>query len=391
MKEDFSTKHILEGRELIDYLVEKTSSTANAELVRREERRNRRTTFILSVLTAVGIGGAVGAIKMLINDQMRTVRVEMETMAANLEAGVEVQANLLEERFDRKIATAVAENVDEKVGQVRTMLDQYKNYQEFLSLSEIIEAEVEADKLPNEAIASSLELVKQLAHAKSITGNPRFLEAVKIIIDILVRTDRKSEIDSLEAVLSEVLVTDSKISQDLADHYGQVIISSPYPVEELQRDFEALSRYARSSRELNYPEKALMWELFVAYKRSHYQRTPTTDGMVEMVQDLNEADTRNFCYHIFLNSHPLHWMSTPDQEGRELARLVGNLLEDYPQLRQTIEAQIASPELRSSIETLVQRKNQRLQQLQPEVVQEQEPAPQTAEAVEQPDNNTLRR
>ena len=82
----------------------------------------------------------------------------------------------------------------------------------------------------------------------------------------------------------------------------------------------------------------------------------TTDGMVEMVQDLNEADTRNFCYHIFLNSHPLHWMNESDQEGRELARLVTKLLEDYPDLRQTVEAQMLTPELRPLIENLVARK-----------------------------------
>ncbi|MCA9231547.1 MAG: hypothetical protein KDA57_12925 [Planctomycetales bacterium] len=389
MTEEFSTKHVLQGRELIDYLVEKTSSTANAELVRREERRNRRTTFILSVLTAVGIGGAVGAIKMMINDQMRNVRTEMELMAGNLEEEIHAQAKLLEEKFEGKISSAVDEQVDEKVGQVRTLLDQYKDYQEFLALSELIEAEVENDKLPDKPLQSALKLVDQLATAEGIIENPRFMEAVKVIIDILVRTDRKTEIDNLEGALREVLATDSKISLDLADHYGQLIIASPYPVEEMQKEFEVLSRYARSSRELKYPEKALMWELFVAYKRSQYQRTPTTDRMVETVQDLNEADTRNFCYHIFLNSHPLHWMNTPDQEGRELARLVTSLLDDYPNLRQTVETQIATPELRPSVENLISRKLERLERLQPAA--ETQDNPQTAVTTASEEDNTLRR
>jgi hypothetical protein len=85
--------------------------------------------------------------------------------------------------------------------------------------------------------------------------------------------------------------------------------------------------------------------------------------MVEMVQDLNEADTRNFCYHIFLNSHPLHWMNTPDQEGRELARLVARLLEDYPGLRTTVETQMATPELRPLVDDLIARKTERLKRL----------------------------
>ena len=75
--------------------------------------------------------------------------------------------------------------------------------------------------------------------------------------------------------------------------------------------------------------------------------------MVETVQDLSEADLGNFCYHIFKNSHPLHWEHRPDQEGRELARLVNKMLEAYPELLQTVEQQIAKPNIRPSIEEMV--------------------------------------
>lgn len=388
MQNNQSTRHVLEGRELIDYLVEKTANTANAELLCREERRNRRLTVILSILTVVGVGGLVGALKMFVNEQMVAVREQADSIAGDLEAYVDRKTNLLLKDLNGRIETDVNAKVEEEVGQVRNMLQQYKQYQEFLALSEVIKAEVENDKFPDKALETSLSLVEQLAQAESITRQPRFLEAVKIVIDLLVRTDRKSDIDKLEAELSHVFVTDSTISLDLADHYGQVIISSPYPVDELQHEYETLCRYARASRELNYPEKALMWKLFVAYKRTGYVRSPTTDSMVETVQDLNEADTRNFCYQIFLNSHPLHWMNTPDQEGRELARLVNGLLEDYSNLRQTVENQMATPELQPAIEKLVQRKMKRLQQLPPQQEQEVE-MPQTAE---RPDNdNTLRR
>jgi len=388
MDDNYSTKHVLQGRELINYLVEKTSSTANAELLQREERRNRRMTVLLSILMAVGVGGAVSAIKVLIKDQMETIEARVEDIQEELNNSIDQRTQTLESHFEEKVELAVAKDIDLKVGEVRTLLEQYKNYQEFLALSEIIEAEVKNDKLPEEPLQSAIDLVGKLASAESITRQPRFLEAIKIVIDLLVRTDRKSDIDSLEGMLSEVLATDSKISQDLADHYGQIIISSPYPVEELQNEFEALSRYTRSSRKLNYPEKALMWELFVAYKRNLYQKSQTTDGMVEMVQDLNEADTRNLCYHIFLNSHPLHWMNTPDQEGRELAKLVNKLLEDYPSFRQLVETQISTPELRPSIETLVSRKLERLKRLAPEP--EQEPTEETATALQTGADNTLR-
>lgn len=382
--ENYSAKHVLEGRELIDYLVEKASSNTNAELLRREERRNRRMTALLSVMTFIGIGAVVGAIKLFV--QQEIARTEIGVVE-KVKTSVAEDLHIRLTAFEKEALASAQKQVDEQVGQVRNELVRYKDYQEFLALSEIIKAEVAADKFPDKPLASALKTIDQLANAESVTSQPNFLDGVKIIIDLLVRTDRKSEIDHLEQALRDVLVNDSSISLDLADHYGQVIISSPYPVEDLQSEFEAMSRYARSSRELHYPEKALMWEIFVAFKRSQYHPTPTTDSMVETVQDLNEADTRNFCYHIFLNSHPLHWMSTPDQEGRELARLVTKLLEEYPDLRQTVEAQIATPELRSSIESLIARKTERQKRLQPQ--QEEQPTAQTATAPE--NDNTLRR
>jgi hypothetical protein len=360
MDQDSTTRHVLQGRELIDYLVEKASSNTNAELLRREDRRNRRTTFLFSLISLVGIGAVVGAIKMF---------VQQEVVAAQSEVAAEMRLELEEalearlQKFERSAQASVASQVNEQVGQVRTLLEQYKQYQELLAVAEVVQAEVASDKYPEQQLETALKLIEQLAAAESITGQPRFLEATKVVIDLLVRTDRKSDIDDIEQLLHDVLVTDSKIAIDLADHYGQLIIASPYQVESMQHETEVLSRYARAARELKYPEKALLWELFVAYKRSQYTRSATTDSMVEMVKDLNEADTRNFCYQIFLNSHPLHWMNKPDQEGRELAQLVARLLEDYPELRKTVEAQMATPELRPLVDELTARKMERLQRL----------------------------
>ncbi len=387
MDQESSTKHVLEGRELIDYLVEKASINTNAELLRREERRSRQTKFFLSMISLVGIGAVVGAIKMFVQQEISTAQIQVaQEMRLELEQSLDARL----QRFEQRAQDSVASQVEEQVGHVRLMLEQYKQYQELLAVSEIVKVEVEKDKYPEKQMETALRLVEQLATAESITSQPRFLEATKIIIDLLVRTDRKRDIDKVEALLSHVLVTDSKIALDLADHYGQLIISSPYPVATLEGEFAALTRYARASRELKYPEKALMWELFVGYKRSQYTRSTTTDGMVEMVQDLNEADTRNFCYHIFLNSHPLHWMNEADQEGRELARLVTKLLEEYPDLRQTVEAQIVTPELRPLVKKLVARKMERIERLgvqQP--ARAVEPATETASVPE--DENELRR
>jgi hypothetical protein len=194
-------------------------------------------------------------------------------------------------------------------------------------------------------------------------------------------------------------VRSKNIALNLTDHFGQMIISSPYPVDQMQGEFEALTRYARASRELKYPEKSLMWELFVEYKRAKFSRSPTTDEIVDMIYNLEPADLRNFSYHVFLNSHPLHWMNNPDHEGRMIAKLVGNLLDAYPELRKTVEAQMATPELRPTIEQVLATKAERQQRIDAaaetttqEVAETEAPVePASDVASETPDENELRR
>jgi hypothetical protein len=170
-----------------------------------------------------------------------------------------------------------------------------------------------------------------------------------------------------------------------------LIISSPYPVEQMPNEFAALTRYARASRELNYPEKSLMWELFVEYKRAQYSRSPTTDEIVAMVNNLEPADLRNFSYHVFLNSHPLHWMNNPDHEGRMLAKLVASLLEAYPDLRKTVETQMATPELRPTIDELLATKQERQARLDAATQSAAPAATEPQTATESVDENNLRR
>lgn len=366
MDSERTTSHVLEGRELIDYLIEKTSSTANAELMHREEQRNRRMRVLMALIGAVGIGGVIGALKFFVSEEVERVQGRMDVIRSEIEGYVDNKAEYFRGEIESHIAAAVRSQVDEQVGQVRAELQQYKMYQELIEQAETITAELNANKVPYQTLDAAIINVESLAHAETIRGLTHFLDAVNVVIDLLVRSDRNSEIDRIEEVLHDKLITHKNIALNLTDHYGQVIISSPYPVEKLPHEFDALTRYAQASREMKYPEKALLWELFVAFKSSHYLRTPTTDVMVEMVQDLNDADLGSFCYHIFKNSHPLHWEHRPDQEGRELARLVNAILDNYPALKATVESQIAKPNIRPSIDKMIAKKNARMEKLQAE-------------------------
>jgi hypothetical protein len=413
METEPTTKHILQGRELIDYLVEKAAKTTNAQLIEREDRRNRRSTVLFSVITFVGISGLVGAAQLFIDNavQNRTKEfsAEMQRNAEHLErqiAAMHLESQALQKLLNEQM-DALSHSIDQTVKlqvaeEASRGLSLLKHREQFYSLKQFvaeIEEQVAQNEFPENLLSAAVDTANMLADAPEVTAEPQFESMIATLVDLLVRSDRVKDINRVEQATRETCVRSKDIALNLTDHFGQLIISSPYPVERMPDEFEALTRYARASRELKYPEKSLMWELFVEYKRAKFSRSPTTDEIVGMIYNLEPADLRNFGYHIFLNSHPLHWMNNPDHEGRMIAKLVSNLLETYPELRKTVEAQMATPELRPTIEQVLTTKAERQQHIDaaeestPQEVAQTETATEPAPAVatETTDNNDLRR
>jgi hypothetical protein len=412
MEYEPSTKHVLQGRELIDYLVEKAAKTTNAQLVEREDRRNRRSTVLFSVITFVGVSGLVGAAQLFIDnavqDRTKEFSGEMQRNAEHLERQIAAmhlesqslqkllneQMNTLSQGIEQKVKLQVAEEASRGL----LLLKQREQYYALKQFVAEIEEQVAQNEFPENLLTAAVDTANLLADAPEVTAEPQFESMIETLVDLLVRSDRVKDINRVEQATRETCVRSKNIALNLTDHFGQLIVSSPYSVERMPDEFEALTRYARASRELKYPEKSLMWELFVEYKRAKLSRSPTTDEIVTMIYNLDPADLRNFSYHIFLNSHPLHWMNNPDHEGRMIAKLVGNLLETYPELRKTVETQMTTPELRPTIEQLLTTKAERQQRLDKtgetptqEVAETETPVESVPAVASETDENGLRR
>lgn len=404
-----TTKHILQGRELIDYLVEKAATTTNAELVEREDRRNRRSTVLFSVVTFVGISGLVGAARLFIDsavqERTKEFRVEMNRNSEQLErriAAMQIESQSLQKLVAQQMET-LSLSIDQKVkyqvsdeaSRGLQLLKQREKYHALKQFVGEIKEKLAVNEFPENLLSAAVDTANSLADAKEILAEPEFQVMVETLVDLLVRSDRVKDINRVEKATREACLRSKSLCYSFTDHYGQLIISSPYTVEQMPDEFETLTRYARALRELRYPDKSLMWELFVEYKRAKYTRSTTTDEIVAMVQNLGATDLRNFCYYVFLNSHPLHWMYTPDHEGIMVAKLVEGLLKDYPELRKTVEEQLATPELRSTVDQVLATRDERQQRIDEakaaagdKTTTEEEP-PQTA--TEPVDENALRR
>jgi hypothetical protein len=372
-----TTKHVLQGRELIDYLVEKAATTTNAELIEREERRNRRSTVVLSVVTFIGVGGLMGAARLFIDNavQQRTAefREQITGNAEQLErriAAMHLESQTFQKLMNDQM-TALSQGMEQKVKQhvaeeASRGLLLLKQREQFHSLKQFvseIKEKVAENQFPENLLTAAIDIANHLGEAPTITVEPEFQNMIETLIDLLVRSDRVKDINRVELATRQTCIQSKSIALNLTDHFGQLIVSSPYPVEQMPSEFEALTRYARASRELKYPERSLMWELFVEFKRSKFNRSPNTDEFVAMINNLEPVDLRSFAYYVFLYSEPLHWEYSPDHEGQTLAKLIASLLKAYPELNKTVQEQLATPELRQSVDQLLATKAERQQRL----------------------------
>ena len=399
-----TTQHVLQGRELIDYLVEKAATTTNAELIAREERRNRRSTVLFSIVTFVGISGLVGAAQLFIDNavQQRTneFRDQMARSAEQLErriAAMHLESQTFQKLINDQISALeqgmqqqVKMHVAEEASRGLLLLKQREQFHSLKQFVGEIREQMAENHFSENLLTAAIDTACHLATAPSIVEEPEYRAMMETLIHQLVRYDRMKDIERIEAATRATCIQSKSIALDLTDHYGQLIVSSPYPVDQLQSEWEALTRYARASRELKYPERSLMWELFVEFKRAKFIRSPGTDEIVEMIHQLEPIDLRSFAYFVFLYSDPLHWEHRPDHEGRTLAKLVAGLLQAHPELDQTIRTQMATPELRANVDQLSAVKaerQQRLDELHQSDIADEKPA---ETATHDGESNTLR-
>lgn len=332
--DDNATKYTLHGRELVEYLVQQAASDAKAALIERDERRNKRTAFLMSIIALVGVGGLVNVVKVYVRGELDAVENRYQAQAESVTTLIDQRAEALRAEFKASIKTSVATAVDDRVDKLMTTLEENDCFEQYAELAMQLPEKVSGisqrgDKYLAEALRETLAAAEHMAGIQRLTKRARFLMATRQIVDVMTRFNRESEINRLDDLLGEEMATDQELSRILVDHYGQLVVGSPQPIDTLADEMTRLNRYMRAAKELNYPEKALIWQLFTEFKRNNYLRNETTNRLLESTKDLSERDRAEFWYNLYVYTNPLNWMLGPDQQSRELARLMENLTQQY--------------------------------------------------------------
>jgi hypothetical protein len=336
MEGETTSRYTLEGRELVDYLVHRAADDAKAALIERDERRNRRTAFIMSIIALIGVGSLVSALKVFVRGEVDVLQSQFEKQRTEVEKLITAQADSLQTEFKARIEQSVAKAVDAKIGAVVATLSENDQFEQYAELASQLPTRLgrisqhgDKEKYVSAVIREVTDAAAQISSVSRITSRARFITATRQVVDVLTRYNREAEINRLDDILGKSMATDQEMAHTLADHYGQLVVGSPQSIEAMAEDVARLNRYLRASREQNYPEKALIWSVFVEFKRNKFVRNSTVDGLLESSRDLVADDRAEFWYNLYVYTNPLNWMTTPTQQGRELARLMERLQAEY--------------------------------------------------------------
>jgi hypothetical protein len=297
---------------LVELSANRAAKIVSEELRKREEQKSKRITLVLSIVTLIGLSGLYGAVSLQIKS---AVVNSIQTEISKLTPIIEEKSNYF---------------VQQQIGEVQKCLFENELADDFVELTrKLAEAE---DSFSNDLRDTIIDKIIQISKVKRLTKQQRVIDGIGIVVDRFARASLHSQIDKIDEVIGEMLVLDSKPARDLADHYGERIIGSPYPVERLETETGKIQKYLEASSGHGYPEKRVMWKIFIEFKRNKLQKSDTLTKLVESVSDLDAGDKRVFFRYLTLYSNSKNWQKIETQEGRELERLVTALYSIYPEL-----------------------------------------------------------
>ncbi|MCA9237133.1 MAG: hypothetical protein KDA44_16780 [Planctomycetales bacterium] len=348
-------KFTLEGKDLLDHLAERAAQTARAELLAREERRNRTIATVIALLGLVGVGAVMGGLKLLVAQEMEQIQQDVDEVQAYYETRIDAQLERLSESTRSEVRAEVLAELGKELGDVKRQLALNSQFEEYSELAGQLIEQLSGvhrahDRYVATVLAESMAAIRAVAAQPELTSRSRFIVVTRQIVDVLVRFNRVAEIDELDTLLGDVLRTDPELTKALADHYGQLVIGSPLPLSEQAEHVARLETYAEAAAHTLHAEKQLVWQLFLEFKRNDFRRSAATDGLLESSQDLPPANREQFWFDLCKYSDPTLWLLEPDQQGRQMQRLMEALVQHYPIVQRMMQQTVAdNPAIQQNI------------------------------------------
>jgi len=264
------------------------------------------------------------------------------TVATTLLGGVGYYAvsTLVESQVERR--------VNESIGAVNDRLQIETTYQLLLNaisdfqlrMVDSIRAGELAANLPSGAHRRIMPLLRTAAEDEALLeryGFPVYLEAV---VDTFSLAGLSGEINEIDALFRELLVSEPDLAFSMIEYYGQRVVGSGVPLEEVEAEHEALRQYmAQAPVVPRLTGVVHSWRLLVEYIRSG--TGDSTNFLVESARELSGQSGEWFGCQLYWFSDATTWTQVgglrleaggATAEGKRIERVYHALRQDYPVL-----------------------------------------------------------
>lgn len=265
-------------------LDEKVQPLIDAKFRAADERRFRQLTFIISLLSLIGVGA-----------------------------------------FYFLISYTAERAVDKRIGVQTTRLNDAVALSEFSIRASKID---EADSFSDEDAEFLMGFLREHSQGSDIPQLDGFNLAFDKTVGSFVSADRSSDISEILDLYPNHASSNVNTLRQILHHLGQKILSRPFTPanDETLKRFESLE--ARAPK-LGFPELSLVYRLPFTAEASPDEISPDVVRMLDHISSMKPADIDNFFTQILARTRAKNWMNTETVEGKTVSRKLQNFLSLY--------------------------------------------------------------
>ena len=291
--------------EMVEYLSEKAADVLQNRARQRSQKQIRNVTVGLTALGLIGFGAITGGAKWVVQSMVDT--------------SVEQQTADLREALSTEVA-----------------------YQQLVTYAfSISQEENGISRADSDRIMDLLRTVSRSETTRSRTGFAVYLEKV---VDPFFAAGLNLNIDEIDKLYREQLVSYSGTVVTLVNHYGKEVIGAVEPIDKQPPErVERFQAYVNAAENNEFPELALFWRTLREFKESGAKRTPIVDELVASVNLLRDRDKPVFFVALEQFREAKNWQEITTEEGRQLENLSTALIDQYPSLQEELRSLSADP------------------------------------------------
>ena len=289
------------GASEVELLKHRLFKELNSETVQRERHKLLWVTSVVGLIASLAIAGLVFATKMYIND-------------------------------------AVSRATDDIIEKGHLRLEQALSYHRLAFMVSAIEA-MKAIKdrtfIQDDDRAEIMNLIESIAAEGDASNrkHPELRLLLKRVMKILYEIRDLPNMQRIDEFFRPMLIGDADVATYLIDIYAESIIGSGISVEEMSDILDRLKPYMLTGA----PSKSSIhgqihfWKLLIEFKRS--PESTETKNLAAMSSNLIEDSAKTFRDGLRRYEDTKEWQPQPTAYGKEIARIVRELREAYPDLR----------------------------------------------------------